>query len=237
MTRYQTGTVVRVQRRDLQGADYNPRQLSKPARQRLKANIGKVGLLGPAIVWNKTTGNVVSGHQRLSVLDALEDGEDYALDVTMVEMSPAQEREQNVFMNSPDAQGEFDIGLLAELLTDADLEVDWKAMGLDRITVEAVLADAGDVDIDSFFADDDRNESDAAKKIKTDAERIASVKRSDTYRDEKMAERGEAESYVTLVFESDAACSAFLERVGQPNDRKHVDGHAVAEALGVDLET
>ncbi len=49
---------------------YNPRKDLKPEDkeyQKLKRSIEEFGYVEP-VIWNKTTGNVVGGHQRLKVL-------------------------------------------------------------------------------------------------------------------------------------------------------------------------
>ena len=52
-------------------AEYNPRKLSDESRKTLKRGIKKFGLVVGSVV-NKRTGlTVVSGHQRLSVMDEL----------------------------------------------------------------------------------------------------------------------------------------------------------------------
>ena len=51
-------------------APYNPRislQPDMPEYEKLKNSIEKFGMVEP-IIWNKRTGNVVGGHQRLKVL-------------------------------------------------------------------------------------------------------------------------------------------------------------------------
>ena len=51
-------------------SDYNPRKDLKPGDaeyDKLKRSIEQFGYVEPAI-WNKTTGRVVGGHQRLKVL-------------------------------------------------------------------------------------------------------------------------------------------------------------------------
>jgi hypothetical protein len=232
MTKHQVGEVVRMKRTDITGAAYNPRRISASSFRRLKKNIEDVGLIGPAIVVNKRTGNVLSGHQRLRALDTLEESPDYELDVTLVNMDPRREREQNVFMNSPDAQGEFDAELLAELLA---AEVDWEKAGLDRMTIEGLYSGTEHEELlDTLFASD--KESAASKKQKTEAERIAAVKRGDEYAKKKQAERADNESFVCLVFTTDAECRAFLKAVGEPEDAQYVDGRNAAKTLGVSLE-
>jgi hypothetical protein len=232
-TKFQAGEVVRVARGELKGAPYNPRKLSTPAQRRLRDNIKRVGLLGPAIVWNRRTGNVVSGHQRLAILDALEGRGDYALDVTAVELTDAEEREQNVFMNAPDAQGDWDTDLLAELLAEDD--VNWEHMGLDQITIESMFSGTEHADlIDTLFSDE--KESPVAQAQKSEAERIARVKGADAYAQRKLAERENADAYVCLVFSTRGQMARFLEHVGQEPDLQYVDGREVALALGVPEE-
>ena len=54
----------------LQPAAYNPRVELKPGDkeyEKLKKSIQEFGFVEP-VIWNKSTGNVVGGHQRLSVL-------------------------------------------------------------------------------------------------------------------------------------------------------------------------
>ena len=62
---------IELMRSQINFASYNPRKLSDDARKRLKANLKRIGLAG-GIVWNETTGNLVSGHQRLSILDEIQ---------------------------------------------------------------------------------------------------------------------------------------------------------------------
>ena len=51
-------------------AKYNPRkdlQPGDPEYEKLKASLQEFGVVDP-LVWNKRTGNLVGGHQRLKVL-------------------------------------------------------------------------------------------------------------------------------------------------------------------------
>ena len=61
------------------------------------------------IIWNKTTGNVVGGHQRLKVLTALGYKE---IDCVVVDLDEQREKALNVALNK--ISGEFDIPLLTE---------------------------------------------------------------------------------------------------------------------------
>lgn len=96
-----------ISRTQITAAPYNPRKISERARALLKANLKEKGLMG-GVVWNKTTGNLVAGHQKLDVLDAVYKVKDYPLTVTVVELSEVEEKEQNLFMNNTAAQGVYD---------------------------------------------------------------------------------------------------------------------------------
>jgi hypothetical protein len=52
---------------DLVPAPYNPRTISSEALAGLRGSVERFGLVEP-VVWNRRTGRVVGGHQRLKVL-------------------------------------------------------------------------------------------------------------------------------------------------------------------------
>ena len=69
-SKYQNFTFATINRADIKNAEYNPRVMDKEAKKRLKKNLQENGLVS-AITWNKRTGNIVGGHQRIEQLDAL----------------------------------------------------------------------------------------------------------------------------------------------------------------------
>ena len=99
--------IVEIKRHQIKNAPYNPRTIKAENKKKLKNNLSEVGLLAP-IIWNETTGNVVSGHQRLKILDELATEKDYTLTVSKVKLSEKTEKEQNLFMNNRGAHGEYD---------------------------------------------------------------------------------------------------------------------------------
>ncbi len=113
--------IVEIKRHQIKNAPYNPRTIKAENKKKLKNNLSEVGLLAP-IIWNETTGNVVSGHQRLKILDELATEKDYTLTVSKVKLSEKTEKEQNLFMNNKGAQGEYDLDLLAELYEDDGID-------------------------------------------------------------------------------------------------------------------
>src|SRR5699024_6230779 len=98
--------------------------------KKLKKNFKTVGYLG-GIVWNRLSSYLVSGHKRVQTLDIINnyDGTpetDYEIKVEAVELDDKTEREQNIFMNSPSAMGEFDMEKMKILVP----EIDYQAAGL-----------------------------------------------------------------------------------------------------------
>jgi len=136
LTKTQGFVIERWKRSDIKNAPYNPRVIAPEARKRLMANLGKFGHMAPITV-NRKTGNLVGGHQRLAATDAIEGSKDYLLDVAVVELSVADEKNQNIFLNNTAAQGEWDLGALTELLKDTD--VDYTVAGFSNVDLEVLL--------------------------------------------------------------------------------------------------
>ena len=113
VSKYQKFETATINREQIKNAKYNPRRISDSAKKKLKDNIKRVGLLDTIVV-NKNTMNIVSGHQRISILDSLERKKNYNLTVAMVDLSEKEEKEQNIFFNNTKVQGEFDTDILAE---------------------------------------------------------------------------------------------------------------------------
>jgi len=95
--------VVRVAIEKLNPAPYNPRKISDRALSGLQSSISRFGMVEP-IVWNKLTGNVVGGHQRLKVLQAAGKKE---VDVVEVELDDKMEKALNLALNNPKLEGDW----------------------------------------------------------------------------------------------------------------------------------
>lgn len=141
----------------LQGAPYNPRKINKVQAKRLRDGLKVHGLVG-GILWNKRTGNLVGGHQRIQQLDQLEGSQDYAIEVDVIDVDEFEEREINVLLNNPTAQGEFDHDKLAEVigcLRENDRNVE--RTGFTMADMQGLL---GDMFLDGEMADQRDDESD-----------------------------------------------------------------------------
>lgn len=88
---------------ELVPAPYNPRTISPEALAGLRASVERFGLVEP-VVWNRRTGHVVGGHQRLKALQALGEAD---TQVVVVDLDEIEEKALNVALNSPAIAGEF----------------------------------------------------------------------------------------------------------------------------------
>jgi len=121
-------------------ADYNPRKDLKPGDpeyEKLKRSLMEFGYVEP-VIWNRTTGHVVGGHQRLKVL--IDTGVT-EVECVVVEMSGEKEKALNVALNK--ISGEWDKEKLSLLIADlqgADFDV--SLTGFDAPELDALFKDA-----------------------------------------------------------------------------------------------
>lgn len=128
--------IERKRIRDLNRAAYNPRIYLIPGDteyENLRRSITTYGMLIP-VIWNKRTGNVVGGHQRLTVLE--NEGET-EVDVSVVDLDETQERQLNVALNK--IEGGWDEEKLAELL--AELGDDATLTGFTQQEIDSLTND------------------------------------------------------------------------------------------------
>lgn len=97
-------------------ADYNPRDMTGKAREGLSNSINSFGLLQP-VIWNKQTGNIVGGHQRL--YDLISKGA-LETDVIVVDFPLAKEKAANIALNHVGISGHYDEDKLQTLLGEID---------------------------------------------------------------------------------------------------------------------
>lgn len=83
--------IEKIRTEKLLPADYNPRKDLKPGDsefEKLKRSIEQFGYVEP-IIWNKTTGRVIGGHQRLKVMIAMRIEE---IECVVIEMDQEKKR-------------------------------------------------------------------------------------------------------------------------------------------------
>ena len=118
-----------LQINEINPAIYNPRRDIKPSDpeyEKLKKSILEFDMVEP-LVWNKRTGNLVGGHQRLKILKEL--GIE-SVEVSIVDLSEVKEKALNLALNK--IQGEWDFPRLKDLLEELDTgEFDMEITGFD----------------------------------------------------------------------------------------------------------
>ena len=140
---------------DLLPADYNPRKDLKPGDleyEKLKRSIEQFGYVEP-VIWNKTTGRVVGGHQRLKVLIDMGITE---IDCVVVEMDEAKEKALNIALNK--ISGDWDKDKLALLLADLQGEdFDVSLTGFDPAEIDDLFKDTlqGGIKDDDFDVEEE----------------------------------------------------------------------------------
>jgi len=101
----------------LRAAPYNPRRPLRPgdpAYERLARSLDEFDLVQP-LVWNRRTGNLVGGHQRLEIMK-----ERGTLEVECVVVDLPLEREKalNVALNNPAVAGDWEPDRLVSLIEE-----------------------------------------------------------------------------------------------------------------------
>lgn len=252
LSKYIKSESIELNRSAIHFADYNPRKLSDESRKTLKRGIKKFGLVG-GIVVNKRTGlTVVSGHQRLSVMDELQKfpDNDYHIRVDVIDVDEKQEKELNILMNNPNAQGTWDFDALARIVPDIDYkdagltDADLNMIGVDfllQTEEESSIADELEnmmspvVEQREAEKNERKAERDAVKAAQEEADRAAKVahmkdvKQQVRENAQKQAENMDA--YLMLSFDTFAAKAAFCERFGYDPYTKFVRGEVFDEQV------
>lgn len=252
-----------ILRSQINFANYNPRRITPEARKKLKANLKRVGILG-GIVWNETTGNLVSGHQRVSVIDEVNKynsetkKNDYLIRVEVVHMDEKTEKEQNIFMNNRNVQGDFDTDMLKNLLDG----IDYNLAGLDDFDLN--MMGIGDINLnvnddiwrkedildDSLLVVDDLTKGgtesrtiDRSKDFYEDSKENQIIRHNEIQKiKNRIGSQNSFEkdngmlSYVVLSFNSPTERANFMEMFGYGFDERYIDGNEFMKRVEFGIE-
>jgi len=208
MTKWEGFETKVVHRSQINEAPYNPRVMRDKARGRLKDGLEEVKLVVP-LTWNKRTGNLVSGHQRLSVIDGLEHTRNYWLTVAQIDVELEREQAINLLLNNPETQGEWDIGKLHDLLVNRDTPLKLEATGFgadDLYTMfghQAFNGDEGTSQIDKL--------ADQLREKRESYERVVNTAKNSQEAESRRTE-GEA-YYAVIVFQDGKDRDSFLREI------------------------
>ncbi len=208
-SKYQSYDTETISRDMIKNAPYNPRIMDEKAKKRLRQNIAKHGLVA-ALTWNKRTGNLVGGHQRLEQLDALEKSKDYDLTVCVVDVDEREEAALNVQLNNPSMQGEWDLDKLANMAEEFDLD----------LSTDLGFSES---DIDFMFEGDERFsqlfETQEGENMRGDLEKVKEARQKSA---ENLKERNSINWFAVIVFENEAARDAFMREISIPKHEQYV---------------
>lgn len=109
--------------RELVPADYNPREIEPINRARLMDGLRHFGFVEPLVV-RRSDSMIIGGHQRLDIsLELVEAGIIESVPVVYGEWSDDEAKALNVLLNNPNAQGRFNLEMLAEMFDDMDASI------------------------------------------------------------------------------------------------------------------
>ena len=149
--------ITRVSIDQLKEAEYNARIKLEPEDreyQDIKKSLEDFGYVEP-VVWNKRTGNIVGGHQRVQVLKDLGETE---IEVSVVDMSLKDEKQLSLALNK--IKGKWDYEKLRDVLRSLEgLDLSRTGFHPDEIAVLLEEDDIGEIDWDDEWDFEPVNES------------------------------------------------------------------------------
>jgi hypothetical protein len=215
----------RIKRLQIDFAAYNPRRISEGNKKRLKKSLKEFGLVQDPI-WNKRTGRLVGGHQRVEIMDSEARGKNFEIDVKVVDLDDKAEAKLNVLLNNTSAMGEFDFDAIKSL--SESFEIDLGEMGF---SAQDLAVDFGfDSGMDASAAQDIGE----AKQKKLDARA----------KGQKAGQAGEvgatdakySDFAFQVVFESNESKSTFLGKLGFAGNSKAVKADLLMAAIRSKIE-
>lgn len=208
--KHQSFEIETIHRSKIKNAPYNPRIIDEEARKRLKKGLKRFGLV-ETLVWNKRTGNLVSGHQRLSIMDELEKTKDYDLVVSVVDIDEKSEMELNVQLNNTSMQGDYDIDLLTEMISQG---ADANLLGFSEADMDIMF---GDSDLVEMF--EDTNEAKEAK------ETLRDIKKNRAEYAEQAKKDNDASYYFVVICENSQQREEMFNKMGVPFSEEFVNAN------------
>ena len=203
MSEFKQWPTETINRSKINFADYNPRVLTAATRKKLKENLTKNVLMG-GIVWNKRTGNLVSGHQRMSIIDQIYKAKDYQIEVVVVDIDLKDEKKQNIFFNNYTAQGEYDLEKLNEMMKDLDYSEDTGFLKQEQLTILGIK--------EQLTAEEFEQEVAEVEKIRELLQTIGNNNKEATV----------DSFYTVLVFKNQSERETMLSNIGLEDNKFHV---------------
>lgn len=219
-----------IPRSEINEAPYNPRVMDAGARKKLRESLKRYGLVEP-LVWNRRTGHLVGGHQRLREMDRLMGTKDYMVPVAVVDLDEKEEKELNILLNNPNLMGDYDWAALERLFTQdgvnpfaAGFELPDLALMLGEDTARAVAELFGQaLEADPLMGD--------VEGLAEEAEKILGIKaRKREYAAQEKA-KDLPENYLLVVYPSAREKDQILAEWGIPPGTRVISAERFSEIV------
>lgn len=207
-TNYQHSETELVHRSQIKNAPYNPRTIDQEAERLLGESIRENKWVGTP-VWNRRTGNLVGGHQRLHQIDQLEGTVDYWIEVTPVDLSEAEEMRLNLALNAADAQGKWDKTKLAGIVEALRAKEMTVGTGFSEGKLKNLLASASKI-----REDQQAKRERALEQVEVDVEAPRPT-----------------QLQVTVVFDDEDQLAAFFSVLGVSGTSGSIPAHVILPCL------
>lgn len=241
---------VTLWRSQIHPAAYNPRTIGRRERERLGESIGRFGVLGGIIV-NKGTGyTIVSGHQKVDLLDEKYGypGNDYRLKADVIDVDLQTEKTINTALNNPNLSGKYDLDMLADVLGDINFEEagftedDLEGIGvIDLLEAESGNAIADDVAVVTPPEPAPRMSEAERQRMADNVARMEKSREQAVQRDKEVRQHineavheqqaKEMSNYIAVQFDTTEAKQAFCQMYGFAPDERIVRGEDLQRAL------
>ena len=242
--KYFTSESVEILRSQINLHEKNPRSISTENRKALKRGIKKFGMVGGIVVNKRTNYTLVSGHQRLSVMDELQKynpktkENDYLIRVDLIDVEEKEEKELLILLNNPSAQGEWDYDTLRELIPD----IDYKDAGLTEQDLDIIGVDfnfqteeenAITTELDDLMAPvHEEHQAEVAQRQAERAEKVAHMKQvKEEVKQAATKAAANMDAYLMLSFDTWDAKAEFCEKFGFNPDEKFLKGEIFSEKI------
>ncbi len=206
---------IKVHRSQLLNAPYNPRTITEAGKRKLKADLKRHGHVA-GITWNKRTGNICGGHQRMAVTDTLAGTDDYELTVCAIDVDVGREKEINLALNNAEAGGDWDLDKLSTMLKDTSVKLE--GTGFDHADLFRLFGDTP-------ILERNENLDLLAQKVRDARDRYNAI-------ESKNQDKGSDEFYCVVVFRSPEQLTRFLAAAGLDDDR-YQSGEEIARLCGL----
>lgn len=225
LQKFRTGNVHRSQ---INEAPYNPRTITDEHRKTLGNNLETRGLL-ETLVWNEATGNLVSGHQRLAKMDAYHQKKfknlDYELSMAIVNLTPQEEVEQNIFFNNHRAMGVFDDDKLFQIINEMpDFDPVSAGMNDEDIAFFGITQDLEG--LDNVAVNECIQQFEDIKQQKSDAitPEVKEARKAEVKAAKSEQKNNEVDTIVTITFSNQADKRAFMQLIGEHEQGLYIKG-------------